>query len=315
MTATFVAFELGWRRRFGIALAWLVAARPEGVLIALLFAAFLALGKLGGRASGDDAAPRPGWRSFLPALFVGALLFAWRARDGSSLYGGFLVDILTPDAARLDQGVAYARDGLLTTGAPFLLVFPLTALLLRRLSGTGKRALGIAAGWCLLVVLAGGAEPEFALGFVPAWPVLCIALQQGILAALDTYRRMLEVISWVALVGAAMVAALASKFPGNLGPLPAEAPHRAWMQASTRPPYGRGPALGRVGLRDELLQTCQLRDLGAWMQANLKPERSVLTPWPGAVGYLSRTVPVALLRVPGATRLGKRTNAGTFTPP
>src|SRR4029434_3098911 len=61
---------------------------------------------------------------------------------------------------------------------------------------------------------------------------------------------------------------------------------------------GQSAPLGRDGLQDEIQRTSRLRGVGAFLRDKIDPELRVLSPWPGALGYLSGLrVPDALGRV------------------
>jgi hypothetical protein len=285
MAATFVAFEHRWRRRFSIALLFLVLARADG---AIVVAAYFALALAERAIHRRDRSPPMALWAFIPAFAVMGALALARGSDGRSVLVSMLLDVCNADLPRLQQGASSVRDFVLGTGVPLLAVFPIVALLFRRLSGAGVRALLLAALWIVIVVLEGGGPPEFGLAFVPALPVLFVAVQQGIIGALDTHWRVMEALSWAVLLAAVVISALASKFPGDLGPLPLERVHRQWMRASATAPFGRQGVLGRLALNEEIAITSQLRELATWLQHEVPAERSVLTPFPGVLGYLSR---------------------------
>ncbi len=285
MAATFVAFEHRWKRRLSSALLFLTLARADGTIVV---AAYLGLALAERFIHRGDRSPRMPLWTFLPALAAAGVLALARTSDGRSVLGSMLLDVVRADGPRLTQGLAALRDFVFGAGVPLLAVFPLIAALFRRLSGAGARAMFLALLWIGIIVLEGGGAPEFGLAFVPALPILFVAVQQGILGALDTHWRVMEGLSWAVLLAAVVISALASKFPGNLGPLPLETWHREWMRASATAPFGRQGVLGRLALNEEIGITSQLRELAIWLQHNLPPERTVLTPWPGVIGYLSR---------------------------
>ncbi|TDJ72324.1 MAG: hypothetical protein E2O39_06855 [Planctomycetota bacterium] len=283
LAASFVAFEHRWWKRFAIALAVLVAFRAEGVVLAAVFFLFALLERAIPRRDGAPAMPL---RALIPAALTAALLLLPLGRSGS-VYGPTLLQLFTPDAERATAGWAYVLDFMVAAISPLLVGIPLVFLALRRLSGAGTRALGLAAVWGLLVILEGGGPLPFSAAMVPALPLVFVAVQQGVLAAQDIRMKTVERMSWAALVVAVAFSAIGSKFPGALGPIPAEAWHRRWMTASSPTPTGKRPVLGRLALADEIELTRTLRDLANFLRENIEAGRTLLTPWPGALGYLS----------------------------
>jgi hypothetical protein len=153
----------------------------------------------------------------------------------------------------------------------------------------------------LLSVLGGGGALPFFHEMVPILAILFVGLQEGMTRALDS-KRMGPQVTWILFVIALFLSGLASKYPGDLGPLPIERLHRAWMRPLAEPPIGYEGLLGRLGTAEELQTTERLRAVGVILRDELDPAHSVLTPWPGAIGYLSR------LNV--ADALGRTTPAG-----
>jgi hypothetical protein len=70
--------------------------------------------------------------------------------------------------------------------------------------------------------------------------------------------------------------------------------------------FGYEQPLGRLGLEEEIDKTVRLRGVGIFLRDSLEPGASVLTPWPGAIGYLSRLPTFDLLGranpIPGVGR-------------
>lgn len=294
LTVAFVSYEHGRRVQFAASLALLVAARPEGLLIAASIAGMCAL---------EWRRPRraerlvPGGWHLAPAGLMALGLWMVRDGHGQSLYGGFLRSIFRTDGERTRAGLAYLWDFLVTGVTPFLVVFPLLALALRKLTPVGGRALLLSAFWVLLVVLEGGGPQPFTLALVPILPLLAIAIQQGVIVALDSHLRILEKVAWTALLGCALVSALASKFPGNRDSLLVRW-HVAWLgNAAAPPPFTIQPLRGRLALGAELRRTAELRDLGSFLREEVDPRFSILSPWTGAIGYLSRMVVLDLFGV------------------
>ncbi len=292
----FVAQEHGRRIALALALALLVAARPEG----LALAAVLALQALTARQ---------------PRLLVSHL--AWVAMAvalelAGARYSDRWIDLATPSGARLDEGAAALLDFTRTTFAPFLLIFPLTALVLGRLSGTGRRALALSLTWTAIVVAAGGGPWALQLAFVPALPLLFIAIEQGIARALDTYIPALEKVAWVAIAFAMGGSVLAGRFPGDLGPLALTPLYERWFTPAATPPEGHPHRIARESLHHEITLTRNAKIVGQFVRDELPPEVSIATAWPGAIGYIAREATVIDLH--GRTTPLARTTTAPWWP-
>lgn len=284
----FVAQEHGRRAVLAVSLAALVAARPEGVLM------------VGALAVQCLTARRPRLlSSYVPAALTLPLL----ALAGAG-YGHQLREMLTPDSARVMLGLGSLWDFVRTTVSPFLIVFPLIALAVGELSAVGRRAAALSLAWTTIIVMEGGGPWALQLAFVPALPLVFIAVEQGIASALDTYKPAMERLAWLA-IGVAMAGSLlASRFPGDLGPIRLMALYERWLTPAARPPQGHPPVIARASLHQEIILTREARRIGRFARENLSPETTLLTPWPGAIGYISRIRVLDLLgrttALPGA---------------
>src|SRR5690606_41427676 len=117
------------------------------------------------------------------------------ARTGAFL-GAELVSLADLDAGRTRDGLLAGWDFVRIAASPALAVYALWYLLRGRLSATGMRELALAACWCALVALRGGAElPVYGSG-VPALPQLLIGSQEGMNAALNSARLALRGLAW-----------------------------------------------------------------------------------------------------------------------
>jgi hypothetical protein len=152
----------------------------------------------------------------------------------------------------------------------------------------GARALGLALLWCALVLWTGGSSLPMWNALVPALPILFLSIQEGMTAAMDSQRPGLSAITWSAFCTALVASALVSKTPGNVGSIPLASTHFAAMQPSPRAWTAWETPLGRVGLRQEIRDTERLRAIGKFLREELDAEHDVATPWPGAIGYMSR---------------------------
>jgi hypothetical protein len=196
--------------------------------------------------------------------------------------------LLHPHPGQAFDGLVYLRDFVLVAVSPVLLVFPLAYLAGRHLSGTGARALVLALLWSTMIVFQGRAPLPFAEAMVPALPFLCLGIQEGMIEALDGTSRFVRRLALFTLFCSMIGSALASKEPGDLGPIPAERWHREWLSSSGSARFGYAQPLGRLGLDEEIRNTNRLRSVGLFLRDNVDPSSSVLTPWPGSIGYLSR---------------------------
>lgn len=280
VTLCFVARERGRATPFSLGLALLVASSVEGMLLAVLFGLFAALER---RGPARTRAAIPVW-TLLPAVALGAALMLGPDGQGGRLYLDRLKELLTTQ--RLADGWNYQLDFLITSITPLLLVYPLVALCLGRLSGEAQRGLLLTLAWCGLIALRGGGPRPFAIAMVPILPLLTITVQFGVIAGLDSRRRGLEPLSWAALLLIALASGLASKSTSNLSQ------HKAWLEDSlAEPGLSRGRLRGRPSLQEELVATNELRDLGRYLFEKVDPSLSLLTPWSGVLGYLSgRTI-------------------------
>ncbi len=286
LTAAFVSFERARRSTFSIALCLLVLTRPEGVLAIALFALFALRDRLRAQRDATQEMP-PG--AFLPALLATAVLLWIPNSSGQSLYGTWLASLLSFDAAQASQGLGYLSDLFATAITPALVVFPIGGWLTGRLTRTGRRALVWAVAWIAIVTLQGGGLQPFSVALVPALPLLAIAIQQGILAALDTDLKFMENVSWAALMLTCLLGILATKSHASLKRIQGAVPILEWLSAGRGPrPLGGQPVLGMASITDELERTIRLRNLGLFLRANVPSDHTLLSPYPGALAYLSR---------------------------
>jgi hypothetical protein len=283
----FLALERGRTAWLALLLALLVLARTEGALLAGAMAVVRALGR---PEPGDGAARRAGWIAFAAPAAVFALTLVARFASTGFLLSGETVALVQPLPGQWAGGMKSLSEFALVAVTPLLLAFPALCLLRGSLSHTGSHAVFLALSWFALCVLRGRGPLPFHEAFVPSLPFLCIAVQEGMIAALDGVsalrRRATLLVFALALFGSA----LASRMPANLGPLPLQDLHERWVSPSGSARHGFEQTLGRMGLVEELEVTRRLRRVGIFLRDHAEPGTSVLTPWPGAVGYLSRHV-------------------------
>ncbi|MDG1051110.1 MAG: hypothetical protein P8R46_12960 [Planctomycetota bacterium] len=277
-TTAFVALEKGRPRSASLALALL--AISTAAAIPLVFVLFLQTILKPEHFGSTSKLRRVVY--FLPAL--GAVIAAELA--GASLLGE-LKRIFSFNAEDAARGLNQLRDFCVPTVSPLLLIYPLIAFLLGELSAVGRRSLGLLATWCATTVLAGGGQPTFDLAFVPALPFAFIAIQQGLSRALDTYRPSMERLAWASVLLASAGSLAFNRFPAT--PLDEAAP--TVYQRLLTPTAQRWPepdrALGRPSLHAEVRDTNHLRRIGSFLRDRLPENTTLLTPWPGAIGYLS----------------------------
>lgn len=277
-TTAFVAIEKNRPISAALALALLaISSAASVVLVAVLFVQSMRRDELFGSPSRARRV-----LFFLPA--AAALTLAEWA--GASLIDDVKRAFSWPplDAAR---GLAQLRDFLVSTVSPILLIYPLVALFRRELSPVGRRALVIALAWCAVTVLGGGGPLTFDLAFVPALPFAFIAIQEGLRMALDTYRPTVERLAWISILFTSVGSLAVNRFPG-------ESPNEGDQTVVARllaPRAERWPesdrTLGRSSLYSEVRDTNKLRRIGGFLRDRLPEDATLLTPWPGAIGYLA----------------------------
>jgi hypothetical protein len=291
LALAFLAFEERWKGIFALSLMLACLTRPEGVaLAAALFA--MELVRVVREAppatqSGREAPRGSMLATFVPALLVAVGIAITRVSTVGGLASPWVRTMIHPTPGQWSQGARYLIDFLGASGGAILLPIAFWHLLRGRLSGTGVRALVLALVWMLLTVLAGGGSLPFFHEMVPILAILFVGVQEGMTRALDS-KRIGPHVTWILFVIALFLSGLVSKYPGDLGPLPLEALHRAWMRPVAEPPLGYEGMLGRLGSTEELQTTERLRAVGVILRDELDPAHSVMTPWPGAIGYLSR---------------------------
>jgi hypothetical protein len=197
------------------------------------------------------------------------------------------LSLLEWDPARWKLGLAYVSSFATSSGSGPLILIPLLAVVFGGLRGQGLHALLLGLAWAGIVVLSGGDGRPFWGALVPVLPMFFLAVQAAVEELLDKRPR-LELATW-AVLGAGVVASLmVSRLPSDLGPFEIKAAHRAWMQPPLVMLRSYERELGRPGLVREIAEVERLRALGVFMRDRLDEEATVLTPWPGAIGYLSR---------------------------
>jgi len=281
LALAFLALE---RRRvgfLGLALALAVLTRSDAMVYAL---GFLAAALLGQRTPSRKLRLAP---AFLPPLAAAALIIGIRMAHGARPLPPLVTSVFAFDPTQIHVGLwsveAFVRGSL----APLLILLPTLQFLTGRLSGTGRRALGIAALGLAIVVLSGAHEAPMHVAFVPLLPMVFIAVQEGFISGLDRHPER-EWMAWSCLSIACLCSTLASKIPGDLGPLPTE----GLLNSMARENPVRQAAFGhewngRPGLTRDLNTSARLRALGIFFRSHTAPDATILTPWPGAISYLS----------------------------
>lgn len=278
----FLAFQRrssGW---LAAALALLVLCKPEATVHAL---ELLAL-ELVRRANPQQPRLRLGL-AFGPAFALEALRALLRVRAGQDWLQPELALLAHPDAQRLAVGGSYVLDQVRVLGSPLLLALPAVVLVRRRLSRLGTEALALSLLEAARIAVAGGSDRPFALALLPALPLAFLAVQESVIAIIDRSRPALEALLWVLLCAGAGWSALASKLPGNIGPFPTQQGFEAWVAPSARDGWAYNRLLGRRGLESEIKDTQRLRALGLFLRDRVRANTQVLSPWPGALAYLS----------------------------
>ena len=292
-----LAFVARERRRtllFALGMLMLVSVCAEGLVMASVLALF-AIGERRRREGGPR--PTPLW-SLGPALVAGIALALAPDGYGGRLYLATLADL---NPALVPEGLRYLADFSITAVTPALVLFPLGGLLVGRLKPEGARALLLAGVWLGLILFEGGGVAPFAASLAPMLPLLAIAVQFGVIAALDRRRPALEALCWAALIVTSLGSALASKGASTMHW------HQAWLEDSfARPALGREPLRGRSSLQEELRETKDMRALGRFLREQVDTELSVAAPWTGALGYLADRTVIDMSGRRTASRAGRR---------
>ncbi len=283
---SFLAYERKWRRNLVVALCLCAATREEGVAFAAMLFALELAGTLR-----QSAQPRISMlRCFAPvAVFVGLMALLRQQLFGSWI-SPFTHAWSSSSLERWLDGARYLADFARGSSWTILLGFPLYYFARGGLTGVGRRALCLSLGYCALVAGQGGGHGPMFQPLVPMIALLLIAIQESMTHALDSRRRLWPQLTWVLFLLALTGSALVSKYPGNLSVLPVDGLHRYWLRKSPATRLSYADPLGRLGVVEEIYVTERLRSLGGFMKGNMDfdAQNSLLTPWPGATGYLSR---------------------------
>lgn len=282
-TMAFLAHEAERPRWFAGSLVAAVLLRPEG----LALTALLALFELRSTKTDD---PRVGWRAFLAPVVTAGLVVAIRRATTGAWFSPTVSDAFRYDPERVRIGLEYLASFTLYAGGPLVAAIATVALVVdperpRRAS----RAALLGWSWCLWVAWNGGDEGAFWIALTPALPALYLAVQGVVTRSVDSDTPLLRSAGWTLFVVGSFAAMVASKLPGNLGPIPLGDLHRSWMGAGERRVAdGLDVGIARLGEHESLGRVERLRTIGIFLRDEAQPEISILSPWPGAVGYLSR---------------------------
>ncbi|MDF1838921.1 MAG: hypothetical protein P1V35_13705 [Planctomycetota bacterium] len=262
-----------------LALALMALTRAEGLIMVAAWFAFWSVDRIKGEKKRDFGA----W-VFAPAALIGGF-FCWFTPNGEahSLYGAVYHRLLESEA--MGHGWTQALDFTKVAISPIWMLLGLGFVLSGKLSGPGIRAFLLSCLYMFCMVRAGGEDLPFGLAFLPALPLICLVIQEMIVAALDTYRPGLEAICWVLLLFTSLAAATASKFPGDVGPLSLGTPHTEWLQARSPVSLGQNSILGRTQLQTEIRRTSEMRRVAHFLAEHLDPDATVLSPWVGSLSY------------------------------
>lgn len=282
LAGAFLALERGRTGWTGLLLSIALLARPDALVFVVGFAAVRAFGRQ------QPDTPRAGWGAFVaPAATFAAVAILRTWTTGHVLPSSF-APWLDADEGQREAGFALLRAFALSTAVPLLLAWPLFWLVRGRLSHTGAHAAFLACLWLAAEALRGGGSMPFYSAFVPALPFLAIAAQEGLVVSFDSPSKLVRRAGLAALALALGGSVLASKTPGDIGPLPLGRYYEALSADALAAQHGSGAPLGRLGLHEEIGRTIRLRKLGHYLRYEPAEGSSVLSPWPGAVGYISR---------------------------
>jgi len=284
VAALALSFERGKRGVFATVSVLLIWTRPEA---ALLVAVAFALDLLDRPRDVLGARRGPLGRAFVAPLVAWLLLLLLRRSATGFWLSPLEHGALHVDRERFSLGLDYLEGFFLCSGSGILVALPVLALLLRHLTGTGRRVLVLALSWSLLVALEGGDPLPFWNGLVPVLPLLFLAIQESITGWLD--RRPQTSVAFLGLLilgfGSSL---LVSRTPTDIGPFRIEAWHRAWMQPKKSLLRAYSRSFGRLGLMEEIREVERLRSLGVYLRDRIAAPAKISTFWPGAIGYLSR---------------------------
>jgi hypothetical protein len=284
VTSAFLAFERGMRRTLALALALLVATRPEGSVVLFVLLAFEARW----RPRMPSAARRPAlYRAYVPALAVLATILVGRRVLTGLWLSPLVAELLNGDPERASIGVRYLGSFAVSSGFALLFVVPIVSLAAGRVSAAGVRALALASAYWTVVTLSGGDDLPFWNALVPALPLFFVGVQDCLREWMDE-RPVLAFAVWPVLFVTVVAAFLVSKVPGDIGPLRLEEPLTRWQTPRGTLARAYARPTGRLGLLEEIRSVEHLRTLGVFLRDRIDPDASILTSWPGAIGYLSR---------------------------
>jgi len=284
VTLGFLAYERRMPKATAAMTTLLMLARTElWVFVVGMLAAEL-LGRAKRRRAGERVLLKP----FLaPALAVVVMAIVRRLVVGSWISP--TTRLLTHfDVERVLLGLEYVASFYIRSGAAGLVIFPLWYLARGQLSGTGRRSMGLVALWSAFIALVGGDGLPFWMAMAPAVPPLFLAVQEAMIIAMDSRRLGLSPITWGFFAAGVIASGLVSRVPTDLGGLPFKSVHQAWMHPGERYLESYGREFGRRGLIAEIAEVEELRSLGVFLRDRLDVGTTILTPWPGALGYMSR---------------------------
>ena len=282
-TAAFVANERSWSWIFGSSLALAGLARPEAWMLTPLFFALRLSPWL---KHGPGKGPR--LAAYLVPILSFTALAVLRRWLGGEFLSSFTAGLLTFEGRSLHGVGAALRDFLLSSVSPALLIYTVWYLFRRRLSSTGRRALFLGVCWTIFAATREAEALPFNESMVPVLPLLLIAIQEGLINALNSDRTWVRQLAWSSFFVTGLLTILVSRGPQNIGAIPFAQYQDGWLEPTQGSQLDTPAWLGRPGLVDEIEKTQYLRATGLFLRENVDANVTVLTPWPGAIGYLSR---------------------------
>jgi hypothetical protein len=309
IAVTFLSQERRRSKWVGSCLALLVLTKSVGILWVL---GFLVAALFQRRSCPAGSRLRLGV-AFLPPVIVFAVFGFARTAHGAPFFAPDLRALMAVDAESIALGLSSLLALVRGTVAPALLLLPALQLLSGTLTGTGRRALGLTVLGATYIVLTGGDGDPMHAVWVPVLPLAYLAVQEALISGLDR-RPKLEGLAWAAISIACLGSVLASKIPGNLGPLPTGTLLEAMARNDDRSREAYGAEWsGRIAVTRDIRRAERLRAVGLFFRHSegIAPDAVILTPWPGAIGYLSQRRVVDLLgrteALPGLDRVAPRT--------